>query len=78
MNTQNNDTKSATPTTHEEIKPRKKDIVGTWALIGGGTFVGLNLITHGAVPGGFIGGAIGGGIGAIVGICIQKFLTSKT
>ena len=38
-----------------------------WALVGGGTFFLLNIVTNGAVPGGAVGGAIGGLIGGIIG-----------
>ena len=39
-----------------------------WALVGGGSFFLLSIITNGAVPGGAKGGFIGGLIGGVLGL----------
>jgi len=49
---------------------RKKKVVSVVGFCGGGVFLVLNIITNGAVPGGFVGGVLGflvfGGLAAFV------------
>jgi hypothetical protein len=52
-------------------------IISVCAFVGALAFVVLNILTNGAVPGGFIGGAIGGGVGALVGWVITALIRKK-
>jgi len=52
----------------------KERIISVCAFLGAMTFVILNILTNGAVPGGFIGGAIGALVGTLFGWVITSIV----